>query len=382
MKKNIVIVSNTTWSIFNFRRGLIQKLINQGHQVTAIAPPDQYVDRVKLLGCNYIPLITLHQISKNPFRDLFLYRELKQIFRLLNPDLIFLFTPKANIYGGMAAGKLNIDFINTINGLGYTFQTNSILSFVVKRLYKIGLKKSIKIFFQNKDDKAFFIDKKIIEENKTELVPGSGVNTSEFIPVENKERNFTFLLCARLLIEKGVLEYLNAAKKLKKQYPNVVFKIIGKKVKHPSAVDETVINQFHNEGIIQYIGETDEINNELSKIHVLVNPSSYLEGIPKISLEALSKGLPIITTDSVGCKETVDHGQNGIIISIKNSKALENAMEFMINCSKEKLQEMGRKSRLKALNQFDERLVINHYLAYLHLPLYIATEKKEIAAVG
>lgn len=382
MKKNVVIVSNTTWSIFNFRRGLIQKLIYQGHQVTAIAPPDQYVDRVKSLGCNYIPLITLHQISKNPIRDLFLYRELKQIFRLINPDLIFLFTPKANIYGGMAAGKLNIDFISTINGLGYTFQTNSILSFLVKRLYKVGLKKSIKVFFQNKDDKAFFISEKIIKENKTELVAGSGVNISEFLPTENKEKNFTFLLCARLLLEKGVVEYLNAAKILRKQYPNVVFKIIGKKVKHPSAVDETVINQYHAEGIIQYIGETDEINNELSKVHVLVNPSSYLEGVPKISLEALSKGLPIITTNSVGCKETVNHLENGLIIPAKNSKALEEAMEFMINCSKEKLLEMGKKSRLKALNQFDERLVINHYLAYLHLPLYIANEKTDIAAVS
>lgn len=382
MKKNILIVSNTTWSIFNFRKGLIQKLVSQGHQVTAISPPDQYVDRVKSLGCNYIPLVTLHQISKNPIRDLFLYRELKQIFRLINPDLIFLFTPKANIYGGMAAGKLGLDFINTINGLGYTFQTNSILSFLVKKLYRIGLKNSTKVFFQNKDDKAFFIQKKIIKENKTELVPGSGVNTDEFVPVENKSANFTFLLCARLLIEKGVIEYLNAAEILKKKYSNVAFKLIGKKVKHPSAVDESIINQYHNEGVINYIGETDEINRELSNVHVLVNPSSYLEGIPKISLEALSKGLPIITTDSVGCKETVDHMENGIIISMKDSSSLVKAMEFMINCSKEKLQEMGNKSRLKALNEFDERMVINHYLSYLHLPLYIASEKKEIAAVS
>lgn len=382
MKKNILIVSNTTWSIFNFRKGLIQKLVSQGHQVTAISPPDQYVDRVKSLGCNYIPLVTLHQISKNPIRDLFLYRELKQIFRLINPDLIFLFTPKANIYGGMAAGKLGLDFINTINGLGYTFQTNSILSFLVKKLYRIGLKNSTKVFFQNKDDKAFFIKKKIIKENKTELVPGSGVNTAEFVPVENKSANFTFLLCARLLIEKGVIEYLNAAEILKKKYSNVAFKLIGKKVKHPSAVDESIINQYHNEGVINYIGETDEINRELSNVHVLVNPSSYLEGIPKISLEALSKGLPIITTDSVGCKETVDHMENGIIISMKDSSSLVKAMEFMINCSKEKLQEMGNKSRLKALNEFDERMVINHYLSYLHLPLYIASEKKEIAAVS
>ncbi len=382
MKKNILIVSNTTWSIFNFRKGLIQKLVSQGHQVTAISPPDQYVDRVKSLGCNYIPLVTLHQISKNPIRDLFLYRELKQIFRLINPDLIFLFTPKANIYGGMAAGKLGLDFINTINGLGYTFQTNSILSFLVKKLYRIGLKNSTKVFFQNKDDKAFFIQKKIIKENKTELVPGSGVNTAEFVPVENKSANFTFLLCARLLIEKGVIEYLNAAEILKKKYSNVAFKLIGKKVKHPSAVDESIINRYHNEGVINYIGETDEINRELSNVHVLVNPSSYLEGIPKISLEALSKGLPIITTDSVGCKETVDHMENGIIISMKDSSSLVKAMEFMINCSKEKLQEMGNKSRLKALNEFDERMVINHYLSYLHLPLYIASEKKEIAAVS
>jgi glycosyltransferase involved in cell wall biosynthesis len=382
MKKNILIVSNTTWSIFNFRKGLIQKLVSQGHQVTAISPPDQYVDRVKSLGCNYIPLVTLHQISKNPIRDLFLYRELKQIFRLINPDLIFLFTPKANIYGGMAAGKLGLDFINTINGLGYTFQTNSILSFLVKKLYRIGLKNSTKVFFQNNDDKAFFKKKKIIKEGKTELVPGSGVNTAEFVPVENKSANFTFLLCARLLIEKGVIEYLNAAEILKKKYSNVAFKLIGKKVKHPSAVDESIINQYHNEGVINYIGETDEINRELSNVHVLVNPSSYLEGIPKISLEALSKGLPIITTDSVGCKETVDHMENGIIISMKDSSSLVKAMEFMINCSKEKLQEMGNKSRLKALNEFDERMVINHYLSYLHLPLYIASEKKEIAAVS
>jgi hypothetical protein len=117
----------------------------------------------------------------------------------------------------MAAGKLGLDFINTINGLGYTFQTNSILSFLVKKLYRIGLKNSTKVFFQNNDDKAFFKKKKIIKEGKTELVPGSGVNTAEFVPVENKSANFTFLLCARLLIEKGVIEYLNAAEILKKK---------------------------------------------------------------------------------------------------------------------------------------------------------------------
>jgi glycosyltransferase involved in cell wall biosynthesis len=366
MNSHIIIVSNTAWSIYNFRMGLIETLMEAGCNVTAMAPPDDYVPFIEESGCNFIGLHSLSQVGKSPINDLLFYNELRGYFRGIKPDAVLLFTPKPNIYGGMAAASLSIPYINTINGLGYMFQHNGLLTQVVKHLYKRGLRKSKRVFFQNKDDADFFQRIKILSADLIGVVPGSGVNTDYFLPVVKRYRKpVHFLLCARLVSEKGIHEYMQAAQVLKKKFPHALFRLIGKKAIHPSAVNEEIIKEYHNKGVIEYLGETDDIDGILNDIDVLVHPSYYKEGIPKILLEGLSKGLPVITTDSVGCRETVVHGENGLMIPPKDIKALTDAMHFMIKADKTVLSKMGQMSRKKAITEFSEGIVISHYLKEL-----------------
>ncbi len=368
MSNHIIIVSNTAWSIYNFRQGLITALLDNGCQVTAMAPMDGFEEKIEELGCRFVALHSLSQVGKSPINDIAFYRELKNYFRGLRPDAVLLFTPKPNIYGGMAAASLKIKHINTINGLGYVFQHGGLLNYVVTKLYKRGLSKSHRVFFQNNDDAEFFLKNKIIHPDKVGHVPGSGVNTDLILPVVKRYRKaVVFLLCARLVGEKGIVEYMQAAEGLKKKFPHAVFRLIGKKALHPSAVREELIKQYQKKGVIEYLGETDDIDTVLNDIDVLVHPSYYKEGVPRVLLEGLSKGLPLITTDSVGCRETVVHGENGLLIPPKDVAALTNAMHFMIKADKSILAKMGQLSRKKAITEFDENIVIKYYLDELSI---------------
>ena len=366
MPQHIIIVSNTAWSVSNFRMGLIKALISKGCRVTAMAPPDGNEKKLPPVGCAFIPLKNLSQAGTSPYRDWQLYLEFKRLFKQEKPDAVLLYTPKPNVYGSMAAAKLGIRCINTINGLGYTFQNPGMLSTLMLQLYRMSLRKSHKVFFQNKDDLSFFLDEKILDEKKTHLVAGSGVDTDAIQPVaKSPQKKFVFLLCTRLIAEKGVPEYIQAAHDLHTQFPDAVFRLIGKIAIHPSAIDESVLKKHMADGTIEYIEEIDDINAALNDVDVLVHPSYYKEGIPRILLEGLSKGLPIITTDSVGCRDTVDNEINGLIIPPKNAEALADAMRRMLTADKSVLENMGKASRQKALDEFDERKVIAEYLHYL-----------------
>ncbi len=375
--KHIVFVSNTAWSVYNFRLGLIKNLLLQGFRITIMACSDGYVNKIEALGCHFIPLKNLSLAGTNPAKDLQLYREFVSQFRKLKPDVVFLFTPKPNIYGGMAASWLNIKYINTINGLGYTFQQSGHLANLVIKLYYRALKKSTRVVFQNNDDRAFFLKHRIIKQNKSHLVPGSGVNTSLITPViKTPGDKFIFLLCSRLVVEKGIFEYIAAASELQKEFPHLVFRLIGKTAIHPSAIEEEILRQYHNKGVIEYLEEVEDINAALNNIDVLVHPSYYMEGLPRILLEGLSKGLPLITTDSVGCRETVKHLENGLLVPSKDVNALKNAMRFMVNAEPSILRKMGALSREMAVSRFSEEIVIDEYLQLLDFDQNNSTHEK------
>ncbi|HRI20239.1 MAG TPA: glycosyltransferase, partial [Panacibacter sp.] len=213
------------------------------------------------------------------------------------------------------------------------------------------------------------------------LVAGSGVDINIMMPVNKTDNSkFVFLLCTRLIAEKGVMEFIAAAKELSGQFPKAAFRIIGKPAIHPNAIDISIITKYQREGVIEYFEEVDNISEALSNADVLVHPSYYKEGIPRILLEGLSKGLPIITTNSVGCKETVDHLKNGLLVEPKNIASLVNAMHYMLNASAAEMKEMSNYSRQKAVNQFDERIVIDEYLKYF--PSGIFSELKTTSAAA
>jgi len=369
---NIAIVSNTSWSLYNFRKGLLQKLIINGFNVFAIAPRDEFVLEIEALGCIFIELKNINNKGKNPLEDILLTLELRKIFKVNKLNFCFFFTPKINIYGCFATKFTNIKVIATINGLGFVFNEdqNKWLKLTVEKLYRLAFKNLEAIFFQNYDDKDYFLNNNIIDKNQhIVVVKGSGANLTEFDQKKNFNPNekLVFLLSSRLIKEKGIYEYFEAAKNLKTKYPLVTFALLGLQANNPSAIPIEVINKMQATNVINYWGVSNNMTTILNKVDVMVLPSFYREGIPKILIEALAKGLPIITTDNVGCRETVDDGKNGFLVEVKNSKALELAMEKMINMPHFELELMGNFSRNKAELEFDEALNHKAYLAILKL---------------
>lgn len=369
--KNIAIVSNTSWYIYNFRKGLLQKLIGAGYTVFAIAPKDKFVEEITNLGCTFIELKHIHNKSKNPFQDILLTLELRKILKVTKLDFCFFFTPKINIYGSIAAKFTKTKTVATINGLGFVFSDGQPgwLKFTVKKLYTIAFKNLKAVIFQNTDDKQYFLDFKIVDSSQQIIVVrGSGANLIEFDQKKsfNSGSNLVFLLSARLIKEKGLFEYFEAAKQLKQRHPNVTFAVLGLKADNPSAVPVSVIDALHQQKIIKYWGGTDNMSAMLNNVDVMVLPSYYREGVPKILIEALAKGLPVITTDNIGCRETVEDGKNGFLIEVKNAIALEAAMEKMILMKTEQLAKLGENSRNKAEREFDEAFNHKTYLTVLN----------------
>ena len=369
--KNISIVSNTSWYVYNFRKGFLKELVQLGYNVFVIAPKDKFVVEIELLSCSFIELKKIQHKGKNPLQEMQLTLELRSYFKKNDIHFALFYTPKINIFGSIATKFLPTKGIATINGLGFVFNEGQPkwLQTVVKKLYRFAFNGLPAVFFQNQDDKDFFIQSKILCDKKqcVCVVRGSGVNLTEFYPKKspsNLPEKITFLLSARLIKEKGIIEYLEAAKIIKQKYPNTNFALLGVVANNPSAIPVEIITQLYKDGVIDYWGSSDNMSETLNKVDVMVLPSYYREGIPKVLIEALSKGLPVITTDNVGCRETVEDVKNGFLIPVKDVAALSAAMEKIIQLSPEQRAEMGKYSRQKAVNEFDEK---NNHLKYIEV---------------
>ncbi|MDZ7817311.1 MAG: glycosyltransferase [Aliarcobacter sp.] len=208
------------------------------------------------------------------------------------------------------------------------------------------------------------MNNKLVKENQTDLLPGSGINTELYKPleVEIENKHFTFLMLARLVKDKGIIEYIEAIKIIKEKYPNIVFKLLGSLYSgNPTAVSENELNSWIKEGLINYLGHSDDVKYEILKVDCVVLPS-YREGLSRVLLEAGSLAKPIITTNTPGCKDVVEDGRNGFLCEVKNSEDLALKMEKMINLSSEERINMGKEGREKMIKEFDESIVINKYL--------------------
>ncbi len=364
--KRIILCSNTSWYLYNFRRGLIKALKNSTYEVVLISPLDNYSEKLKDLGCVHYG-IQLDNKGTNPFTDLILMHQLYKLFTKIKPDILLIFTIKPNIYGGIVAKFLNIPTINAISGLGTVFLNDKISSKIAKLLYKISLSKN-KVIFENKDDSQEFIKQKIIKKNQVILVPGCGIDTNSFkskSTTQNLSNKITFLLIARLIKDKGIVEYIDAIRVVKEKYPNAKFKILGSYYfDNPSSISKDEVDSWIAEGLIEYLGYTDAVLEEIERVDCVVLPS-YREGLSRVLLEAGSMSKPIITTNVAGCKEVVEDNYNGFLIPPKDSKSLAIAIEKMIELSPKKRDTMGTLGRLKIINEFDEKIVIKKYLNIL-----------------
>lgn len=366
--KKIIIIANTSWYLFNFRLNLMLHLKNLGYEVIAVAPLDDYSDHFVTHGIQFNAM-PMDNKGTHPIKDSLLIARLVRLFQQQKPTCVLSYTPKCNIYGALASGFLNIPIINNVSGLGSAFIKENLLTKIVKWLYIVSLKKSAKVFFQNKDDLQLFVDKGLVKKELTGLLPGSGVDIQRFSPATDKTVNnkFIFLLVARMLKDKGIIEFVTAARLLKAQYPHIECQLLGfLDVKNPSAVSSKEMQNWVNEGVINYLGISDCVVDFLRLADCVVLPSYYREGVPRSLLEAASVGKPIITTDAVGCREVVDEGINGFLCEVQNSNDLKTKMEKMFLLSEAQRLQMGKNSRKKMLAEFDESIVINQYVKLIN----------------
>lgn len=360
--KKILITINTSWNIFNFRVGLLKALQKEGYKIVCISPYDEYSKKLEDLGFEYHD-IKMNNKGTNPIEDMKLIKDYYNLYKKINPDVILQYTIKPNIYGSIAARLLGKKVISNISGLGTVFLNDNLSSKVARWLYKVALVKN-SVFFQNNDDNDLFIKNKLVKKEQCDLLPGSGINTDIYKPSENyiENKNFTFMMIARLVKDKGILEYIEAIKIIKEKYPNVKFKLLGSLYSgNPTAVKEDELNSWINDNLIEYLGHSDDVKSEIEKVDCVILPS-YREGLSRVLLESASLAKPIITTNVPGCKDVVVHKENGFLCEVKNNEDLADKIEMMILLSKEEIKDMGNKGREKVINEFDESIVIAKYL--------------------
>lgn len=366
MTRSIVISINTAWNIVNFRASLIKALIEHGYDVVVVAPPDDYADRIPLLGCRYIP-IAMDNGGTNPLRDLKLLFDFYRVFSEVRPFCFLGYTVKPNVYGSFAARSLGIPTINNVAGLGTAFIKESWITLVAKMLYRMAFSGAYKVFFQNNDDLEYFVRSRLVKPGIALRIPGSGIDTSRFAPKEmDKEGGrFRFILIGRLLWDKGIREYVEAARRIKDRNPNVEFQLLGfLGVDNRTAVSRSEVERWEAEGLIAYLGSTDNVIPFIERADCVVLPS-YREGAPRALLEAASMAKPIITTDAVGCRDVVDDGISGFMAKAGDASDLAEKMEKMLLLPGDQRVSMGRNGRNKMVREFDESIVINNYLTAL-----------------
>jgi glycosyltransferase involved in cell wall biosynthesis len=362
----IIICVNSAWNLVNFRSGLIRALVSKGHTVIALAPNDKYVVNLEMLGCTFIPL-PMKNGGANPFKDILLIFRFMRIFACERPNMFLGYTVKPNVYGSIAAYFWGVAVINNIAGLGSVFIQNGWLVHILRRLYRLALKNSSKVFFQNNDDRQLFIQDGLVDPNISDLLPGSGVNLDYFMPtatpiISYNNYKFRFLLIARMMRDKGIVEFVEAANFIVKSWPNSEFCLLGfLDVQNPSAITQDEINSWTASGAIKYLGVSDDVRTEISAANCIVLPS-YREGTPRALLEASAMARPIITTDAVGCKEVIEDGINGYMCKSRNAQDLAEKMLKMLLLSDKERLEMGVRGRQKMEAQFSERIVIDKYL--------------------
>lgn len=342
--------------------GLINAILEQGHEVIAIAPKDEYTHHLLEAGCSFEE-VTMDSRGANILKDVALIFELWSIYRRTKPDVILHYTIKPNIYGTLAASLLRIPAVNNVCGLGTAFLNKGIVSKIAVGMYKLAFRFPKVIYFQNNDDKEFFQNNNIIKDNVTQVLPGSGINLSHFKPVkQTQNKKFTFLLISRLIHDKGIIEYIDAIKQLKEKGVDANFQLLGNKdTEHRRGISEEIINEWIDNNVVEYLGSTDDVRPFINKADCIVLPS-YREGTPKSLLEAASSAKPIIATNVAGCTNIVQDNVNGMLCNVKDAKDLANKLETMSKLSKSHLDKMGKESRKIVESRFDEQIVIDSYL--------------------
>lgn len=361
---HILLTGNTTFTLANFREGLIRRLLADGHRVTIVAPPDEYVGKIRALGCDFVPL-QMDRNGTSPIDEARLLFSIFNVCRRANPDIVFSYTIKNNIYGGIACRGLEIPFVPNVTGLGPAFNTTGPLNRTLRALCRIAFRKARNVFFQNSSDLELFTGSDLVPKDRARLLPGSGVDLNRFVatPLPDNGDGVRFLLVARLLWDKGIGIYADAARKVQEVFPQARFQLLGPlDPDSKSGVSQSRLDEWIAEGVVEYLGSTHDVLPFLQAAHCVVLPSYYREGTPRSLLEAGAVGRPIITTDMPGCRNVVVEHESGFLATPRDADQLAAACEAFLKLDPQTQATMGAASRRHIAQYYDEEIVIDAYL--------------------
>ncbi len=367
--QTIVVCHNTSRYLWLHYEQVLHDLAKHYERVVCVAPRDGDEHAFEVAGLTYQP-IAIQQHGMNPLQEIKFIWDLYWIYKKYDPHVVLNFSIKPCLYGSLAARLSGVKLIgNMVTGLGYVFLTQTPLAklvrLMVKICYRLVLRKQDLFFFQNPDDASLFKQSGISRSCREVVLPGTGIDTDYFygepgVPQKGEAR---FLYIGRMLKDKGLMEYYLAASSLKKRYPNIKVSLLGPLDENPSAISQDKINQWHDEGVIEYLGETRDVRPYILQSHVFVLPS-YREGLPRSGLEAMSMSRPVVTTDAPGCRELVEEGENGYLVDVRDDEQLAVAMEAFIT-QPERCNTMGAASRKRCCAFFDVAFVSDRILEQL-----------------
>lgn len=366
----ILLFANTDWYLYNFRLSLASSLRDEGHEVTLLSPVGVYSERLKTLGFNWVaaPLI---RRSLNPVRELIFLLWLRKFIINNNIELVHGFTIKCSVYGSLAA-KMSGDRarVSAIAGLGYIFSSNDLRATLIRPILNLLMRlaldgKNARLILQNPDDRSLFLKLGIVAKERIRLIKGSGVDCSKFKMggIRKSDQTLNVLLASRLLWDKGIAEYIDAARLLIAQGKHITFYLAGEPDDgNPNSVPLKTVETWVNQGLITWLGHVDDMAVLLGTMHVMVLPTAYGEGVPRSLIEGAASGLPLVTTDAPGCREIVRHEVEGLLVPLRDSAALANAIS-RLEGDPELCLRLGNAGRLRACEEFSERRVIHDTLS-------------------
>ncbi len=359
-KPKIFFTGNSAWGMFRFRAALLRDCVERNLDVTVLAPEDDYATCIRQLGCSFLAY-PMSRRGMNPVKEVITFLHFFRIYKFHRPSIVFHYTVKPIIWGSLAANLLRIPNIAVITGLGFVFMKNSALTRIVSHLYKIALFRTREVWFLNHEDLAEFSRRKIIETDRMFVLPGEGLDLGEFPRATKFPETPTFLLVARLLWDKGIAEYIEAAKWAKIHFPDARFQLLGPfDSGNPSAVGKDVITKCHQDGLIEYLGVTDDVRSFIANATCIVLPS-YREGLPRALLEAAAMARPIITTDCPGCRDIVADGKNGYLVPVRDQAALCDAISKIAKLRTEELRNLGENGRKLVETKYSISNVLAEY---------------------
>ncbi|MCH8466819.1 MAG: glycosyltransferase family 4 protein [Roseinatronobacter sp.] len=359
---HIVMTVNAAWNIRNFRLPLVTALLADGHRIRVLATPDESVAALRDLGCAFVPL-EMNVKGLNPIEDIRLIARFRQLFADLRPDIVLSFTIKNNVFGAIAAKGLGLAFIPNVTGLGTAFLSGGVLQRIAEGLYRHAFARLPVIFFQNQDDRALFVARNLVAAQQPRLLPGSGIDLEQFaaVPLPEPSAPVTFLMIARLLRDKGVVEFVDAARQIKRSHAETCFQLLGAvSAQNRSAIALSVLEGWVAEGVVSYLGTTEDVRSPIAAAHVIVLPS-YREGAPRTLIEGAAMARPVIATDVPGCRAVVEEGRTGFLCAPRSAQALAARMGQYLALSPEAQAEMGRAGRAKMEAEFDQAHVVQAY---------------------